>query len=82
VEDKSKTLEPTNQSLKVTTQDWWEPLSLTPRFIAVPAGPGICPTVLTVSLTGDGKRLKPLGTAGLLDSTAMNRGVNEKSHAE
>jgi hypothetical protein len=26
-----------------------------------------------------GKRLKPFGAAGLLDFTAMNRGVNESS---
>jgi len=33
---------------------------------------------LTVSLADAGKRLKPLGTVDWLDSTAMNRGVNER----
>jgi hypothetical protein len=36
-------------------------------------------TVSTVSLPGEGKRLKPLRAVYRLDSTAMNRGVNESA---
>jgi len=54
--------------------------SLTPRFIAVRAQRATSATVLTVFLLCEDKRLKPLMVAYLFDSTAMNRGVNEKLH--
>jgi hypothetical protein len=65
----------------MTTEVWRELLSLTPRFIAVPADSHNLSTVSTVFMLCDGKRLKPLPTMNMLDATAMNRGVNEKLHS-
>jgi len=61
----------------VTTQARWQPLSLTPRFIAVQAEPPHFPNRFNGLLAERGQRLKPFGATGWLDFTAMNRGVNE-----